>query len=106
MLAVALIALMAVPEIDAQQAGAERLPRTVLDVVPPSDRVRGVPGEMTIRPAPCRVLPSRDTRRRIVDVAVQEWAFFGFRIVDQTEVDNDAVSPRETPGAGGGAPNV
>jgi hypothetical protein len=32
-------------------------------------------------------LPTSDTRRRIVDVAVQEWAFFGFRILDQTDLN-------------------
>jgi hypothetical protein len=73
----------------AQQAGAARLPRNVLDVGPPSDRVRGVPGEMAIQAVPCRTLPLHETRRRIVDVAIQEWAFFGFRIVDRTEVDGD-----------------
>ena len=65
----------------ARQQGMERLPADVLDVVPPSARVRGAPGEMTVQPRPCRTLPTADTRRRIVDVAVQEWGFFGFRIV-------------------------
>ena len=76
----------------AQQAGAERLPRRVLDVVPPSDRVRGLPGEMATQTLPCRSVASGEVRRRIVDVAVQEWAFFGFRIVDRTEADSDPFS--------------
>ena len=84
--AVVLIALTAVPETDAQQTGVERLPTKVLDVRPPSARVRGVTGEMTIQSRPCRTPPSRETRRRIVDIAVQEWGFFGFRVVDRTEV--------------------
>ena len=64
--AVVLIALTAVPEIDAQQNGVERLPTNVLDVRPPSARVRGATGEMTIQSRPCRTLLSRETRRRIV----------------------------------------
>ncbi|MDA1184333.1 MAG: DUF2272 domain-containing protein [Acidobacteria bacterium] len=68
---------------DAQQAGMNRLAPDVFDVVPPSALVRGEPGRMTLRSPECRTLPPDETRRRIVDVAVQEWAFFGFRIVDQ-----------------------
>jgi hypothetical protein len=106
MLPVVLIALTAVSAIDAQQIGLERLPRSVFDVEPPSARVRGVPGEMAIQPGPCRVLPSRETRRRIVDVVVQEWGFFGFRIVDQTDVNDRAALGSETGRAGGVSPEV
>ena len=55
----------------AQQAPVDRLPSAVLDVTPPSGRVNGDPGRMTIRRAPCRNLPLADVRRRIVDIAVQ-----------------------------------
>ena len=96
--AVVLIALTAVPETDAQQTGVERLPANVLDVRPPSARVRGVPGEMAIQSRPCRTLPSRETRRRIVDIAVQEWGFFGFRVVDRTEVATSAAAGSENSG--------
>jgi hypothetical protein len=98
--AVVLIALTAVPETDAQQTGVERLPANVLDVRPPSARVRGMPGAMAIQSRPCRTLPSRETRRRIVDIAVQEWGFFGFRVVDRTEVVTSAAAGSEDSGGG------
>lgn len=70
----------------AQQAPVERLSPNLLDVAPPSERVSGAPGGMAIRRAPCRNLPLEDVRRRIVDIVVQEWAFFGFPVVDRTNV--------------------
>ena len=85
LLAAGLVAAFAASKVDAQQAGPNRLPATVFDVVPPSAHVRGAPGAMALQPRGCRTLPTGDTRRRMVDVAVQEWAFFGFRIVDQTD---------------------
>ena len=81
-----LVALAAAPALDAQQTGLERLPRDVLDAAPPSAHVRGGPGAMAVQPQACRTLPTGQTRRRIVEVAVQEWGFFGFRSVDQTDV--------------------
>jgi hypothetical protein len=66
------------------QTPFERLSREQLDVLPPSARVSGAPGTMAIRQTSCRTLPEAQVRRRIVDVAVQEWAFFGFTIVDQS----------------------
>jgi hypothetical protein len=83
----ALIALVAVSAVDARQTGLERLPTRVFDVVPPSAHVRGAPGAMVVQPQACRTLPTSETRRRIVDVAVQEWAFFGFRVLDQTDLN-------------------
>jgi len=68
----------------AQGVPVERLPRTQLDVMAPSDRVGGAPGRMTVRQTTCPVVPDVPLRRRIVDLAVQEWAFFGFQVVDQT----------------------
>jgi len=79
----------------AQQPGFERLPAHVLDVVAPSARVRGVPGAMAVQPRACRTLPTGDTRRRIVDVAVQEWGFFGFRVAAPTDVEET-----DAPGSG------
>ena len=64
----------------------DRLPPALLDVTPPSGRVRGGPGDMTIRRTPCRNLPTAEVRRRIVDLAVQEWGFFGFPILDRTTI--------------------
>jgi len=68
----------------AQQTPFDRLPTAVLDIVPPSERVSGAPGEMKVQPAACRTLPINETRRRIVDAAVQEWGFFRFSVVDET----------------------
>jgi hypothetical protein len=72
-----------------QQIAFPRLSPKVFDVVPPSDRVQGTIGRMTVKPAQCRSLPTADVRRRIVDVAVQEWAFFGFTIVDPSAEEDD-----------------
>ena len=89
-LAISLITFIAgASNASAQQAAVQRLSRDTLDVVPPSERVRGAPGQMNIRPLACHSLPTAQTRRRIVDIAVQEWGFFGFSIVDQTDFDND-----------------
>ncbi len=73
--------------VGAQQAALDRLSPDVLDAVPPSARVTGEPGAMTIRRTSCRTAPMNEIRRRIVDLAVQEWAFFGFIVVDQTTVE-------------------
>jgi hypothetical protein len=67
----------------AQYATFHRLAPEILDVVPPSDWVRGDPGAMSVVAGECRSLPSEDLRRRIVDVAVQEWAFFGYPVLDR-----------------------
>jgi hypothetical protein len=60
------------------------LPVDIFDVMPPSARVAGAPGDMSVRQTACRTLPTADVRRRIVEVATQEWAYFGFTLVDQT----------------------
>jgi hypothetical protein len=83
----------------AQRPGVDRLPAETLDVVPPSARVRGEPGRMAVQAQPCREFPPSRIRRRIVDVAVQEWAFFGFRIVDRTEAQEQIQLARDA-GAG------
>ena len=71
----------------AQQPVFERLPADQLDVVSPSTRVGGVLGGLKIREGSCRSRSSERIRRRIVDVATQEWGFFGFTVVDQTRVE-------------------
>jgi hypothetical protein len=85
------------------QAQTARLSRDVFDVIPPSERVSGEPGAMRIIQPGCRVGPTDWARRRIVDVAVQEWAFFGFQTVDARPVEAgrlpdgvvpDALNPR------------
>lgn len=86
----ALIVVLAVAfaaTLGAQQAAFDRLPPDVLDAMPPSARVTGEPGAMKIRRTSCRTASMDEVRRRIVDLAVQEWAFFGFIVVDQTTVE-------------------
>ena len=62
--------------------GQPRLPRETFDVIPPSVRVEGRRGTMQIAQSGCRVGPTHWARRRIVDVAVQEWGVFGFQTID------------------------
>jgi len=63
----------------------DRLPADVLDVRSPIERVVGTPGSMRITDRSCRSMPLSDVRRRIVDTAVQEWAYFGFSVDDQLQ---------------------
>jgi hypothetical protein len=70
----------------AQPLPFDRLTTDLLDVTPPTARVAGAPGSMTLRPRACRSAPTSDVRRRIVDVATQEWGFFGFPIRDEAAV--------------------
>ena len=75
-----------------------RLPVEVLDVGVPSARVAGTPGRMTIRETGCRVATPSSIRRNLVDIAVQEWAYFGFPVVDRTVPDeDDEPGPRRGP---------
>jgi hypothetical protein len=70
----------------AQQPAFDRLPMDELDVVPPSARVTGALGDLEIRDQSCQSRHSIDAslRRRIVDVAAQEWRFFGHAVLDYT----------------------
>jgi hypothetical protein len=70
----------------------DRLPPSMLDVRPPSARVAGEPGRMVVKPLPCRTATSNDVRRRLIEVAVQEWAFFGFTIVDHTADEDEETT--------------
>ncbi len=65
----------------------QRLPADVLDVRAPSERVTGAPGSMRITDRSCRALPLDDVRRRIVDTAVQEWAYFGYGVDEQPRAE-------------------
>ena len=78
----------------AQQRSINRLPRTQLDVLPPSARVSGAPGTMTVRNTTCRTVPDAEIRRRLVEIAVQEWALFGFVSIEQTPRDPNREPPR------------
>lgn len=81
----------------AQPLRLERLPADRLGVGAPSDRVQGLPGAMSIAPGTCSVRPAQNLRRRIVDIAIQEWAFFGFTVVDQTRAPDDEPGRRSRP---------
>ena len=70
-----------------------RLPVEVLDVTPPGERVEGRPGAMSVRRnQSCRSLPLDDVRSRLVHLAVQEWGYFGFPIVEYDEDEDDPPS--------------
>ncbi len=68
----------------AQTLPFERLPIERLAVTAPSERVTGEPGAMRISARACTSADDAQLRRRIVDIATQEWAYFGFNIVDET----------------------
>lgn len=79
----------------------DRLPSHVFDVTPPAARVAGDPGNMTPRPGACRILTLADARQRIIELAVQEWGFFGFPLVEYDEDDDGPVTPRGRVGVDG-----
>ena len=86
-------ALAALAAANAHPSPLNRLPLDRLDVAPPSVRVRGEPGALTLLTRSCSGTPAADVRRRIVDIVVQEWAFFGFAVLDETDPAN-WVRPR------------
>lgn len=67
-------------------AQVTRLPREVLDVIPPESRVEGRPGTMRIVESRCRPGGLANVRQRIVDVAAGEWGVFGFQTLDAAQV--------------------
>ncbi|MBV9572146.1 MAG: DUF2272 domain-containing protein [Alphaproteobacteria bacterium] len=71
-----------------------RLPLDVLDVSPPSDRVSGPRSYMHVTDTHCRIDATVNARRRIVDIAVQEWAFFGAHTVDLSHTTGNALPTR------------
>lgn len=106
-------ALLAVLLWPAAPAGAQpatpfdRLPTGVFDATPPAAHTSGAPGQMTGRPLACRALPVADARQRIVELAVQEWGFFGFPIVEYSEDDDgpgEARGRAAGPAGRGGGP--
>lgn len=78
----------------AQERPFERLNSEAPGVISPAARVRGTPGQMTVQRTGCPTLPAEETRRRIVDLAIQEWAFFGFSIVESGGEDFDPLDSR------------
>jgi hypothetical protein len=51
---------------------------------------------MSIKQTTCKSLPAAQIRRRVVELAVQEWAYFGFALVDRTEAEDDDGFPRRS----------
>lgn len=101
-LGVAVAVLAAVVPGVAHAQSLERLPRAVFDVIPPEARVEGRRGDVRVVQRACRVGPTEWAGRRIVDIAVQEWAAFGFQTVDARVIETrrlpdgivpDAVNP-------------
>ena len=83
------VALAAAAGANAQQIHLDRLSAERLDVSPPAERVTGEPGRMRVVERACRTMPADELRRRIIDIAVQEWGFFGFSVLDQMDDDDD-----------------
>lgn len=79
--------LLAVALATPAAAQSTRLPRDVFDVIPPSARVEGSRGRMKVVQPLCRVGATHWARRRIVDIAVQEWAAFGYQTIDARPVE-------------------
>jgi len=93
-LLIPIVATMALTcEAGAQQTRIERLSVDDLDVLAPSARVAGEPGNLRITDQSCRAKTQEELRRRIVNVAVQEWGFFGFPVIDETNIV-DSQRPR------------
>lgn len=83
----AALTVLAALALAAPAAAQSRLPREVFDVIPPAERVTGARGDLRVVQTGCRVGPTEWARRRIVDVATQEWAVFGFQTLDATGVE-------------------
>jgi hypothetical protein len=77
----------------AQQRALERQPQAVLQAAPPSARVTGQPGQMAIRQRECRAFSPAVVRTRIVQIAAQEWGYFGFAVVDRTDDGSEDETP-------------
>ena len=66
-----------------EHASFPRLAASELAVTPPANWVVGEPGRMQLKPRTCVGNPDRaGLRQRIVAVATQEWAWFGFNVDD------------------------
>lgn len=87
MRAVAVGALVCLFAGSAAAQSLPRLPRDQFDVIAPSERVSGERGRMEVVQRGCRVGPTAWARRRIVDIAAQEWAFFGFQTFDGRAIE-------------------
>lgn len=81
----------------AQTQYSDRLSRSVLDVNPPHSRVSGSPGEMNYLGGSCQSLELEEVRSRIINIAIQEWAYFGYSILDLTETRDSNPDYRRQP---------
>lgn len=112
----ALAALAGLTAGAAMAQSVDRLPRETFDVIPPGERVQGERGHFTAWQTACRVGPTETARRRIVDIAAQEWGVFGFQTIDRSVVETrrlpeglvaDAVNPQlDQPRAGRAYPRL
>lgn len=97
--------LFAGSEARAQQVHFERLDQQTLDVPAPSERIAGAAGAMRVVRSTCEMLPIAEVRRRIVNIAVQEWAFFGFAVADRS-VPSTRTRGQTVPFGPGEVPNA
>jgi hypothetical protein len=89
----------AIVDVAVAQDALPRLPRAAFDVIAPSERITGTRGGLTVYQTLCRNGPTSWARRRVVDVAVQEWAFFGMQTIDATKVEDRILPPGLVPDA-------
>ena len=68
----------------AQEAFLDRSADLPSQATTPDTRVTGAPGQMRAVEKACKSLPLATARGRIVDLAAQEWAYFGFSVTDRT----------------------
>ena len=75
----------------------DRLSKAIFDVEAPSSRVTGTPGSMVYLERDCRSLSVENLRNRVVNTAIQEWAYFGYSIYDLTQTRDDNPKYRRQP---------
>ena len=94
-------ATVATPVTPTPAVWIERLPGETLAVTSPATRVRGEPGGMQVVETSCRSQPMEGVRQRIVSIALQEWAYFGFSVADET-VERGGPFDSQNPFGGSG----
>lgn len=87
-LALLALVLFGASQAHAEQEFLERPPAAALEGAVPSNRILGEPGAMRIASSSCPVQPLDTARRRIVDLAAQEWAYFGFSVTDRAQAND------------------
>ena len=93
------VVFAAIAGVAVAQDALPRLPRAAFDVIAPSERIAGTRGSLAVYQTLCRNGPTSWARRRVVDVAVQEWAFFGMQTIDATKVEDRILPPGLVPDA-------